>query len=384
MGHGGTLDPMATGVLIIGVGAGTKRLSDFLSCTKTYDTTVLFGKSSDTYDIAGKTVAEAPYKHITRGLVEEKLGLFRGKIKQVPPIYSALKVDGMKAYEYARSGKELPRELQSREMEVTQCELLDFFDGGKHDFRWPADEADDEEKVARKLLEEPEESSTAKTKGSESLQTDISSEVKTQDADGKVLPDASIQHEPNIRKAAYSNRLSSEAKAALHTHDIPELSSAPSPAPAARIRLTVSSGFYVRSFAHDLGRAVGSMGMMASLVRSRQEDFSCITDDTGAIQALTYDELEQGEAVWGPRVESMLEEWTKKHPVALDRQQRERTGYQNREDFKGLPPKRRGGDGFHGRDRFSGDRRRYDSGPRGGRDSGDKRRRNSSSPERVP
>ena len=381
MGHGGTLDPMATGVLIIGVGAGTKRLSDFLSCTKTYDTTVLFGKSSDTYDIAGKNVAEAPYEHITRGLVEEKLGLFRGKIQQVPPIYSALKIDGMKAYEYARSGKELPRDLQSREMEVTQCELLDFFDGGKHDFRWPAVEADEEEKVARKSLEEPEEAAAADTKGGELLRTDVKSEVKTEAADEQVLSDATRQHVPSIQSAAYNNRLSPEAKAALHTHTIPTLSSAPSPAPAARIRLTVSSGFYVRSFAHDLGRAVGSMGMMASLVRSRQADFSCITDDTNATQALTYAELEQGEAVWGPRVEAMLEEWTKKHPVALDRQQKERTGYQERKDLKGLPPQRRGGDGFHGRDRFSGDRRRYDAGPRGGRDLGDKRRRNSSSPE---
>lgn len=71
------MDPMATGVLIIGVGAGTKKLPDFLLCKKTYDTTVLFGKSSDTYDIAGKNVAEAPYDQITRELVEQKLEQFR-------------------------------------------------------------------------------------------------------------------------------------------------------------------------------------------------------------------------------------------------------------------------------------------------------------------
>jgi tRNA pseudouridine55 synthase len=380
MGHGGTLDPMATGVLIIGVGAGTKRLADFLLCKKTYDTTVLFGKSSDTYDIAGKNVAEAPYQHITREFVEEKLRQFRGKIKQVPPIYSALKIDGMKAYEYARSGKELPRELESREMEVTECELLEFHEGGDHDFRWPAAEAGEEEKkAAKKFLGEPEEPVSTKTEDRVPISPDtkLSSDVKKGDADEhdpSALPEPPA---PIVRKAAFNNRLSPQAKAALHTHHIPILSSKPSPAPAARIRLTVSSGFYVRSFAHDLGRAVGSMGMMASLVRSRQADFSCEPDETDAIQTLTYGELEEGEAIWGPRVESMLEDWTKKQA-----RQRER------EDLSGFTPRRNEGAGYYERNRDAGqrregrgDRRRHDSGSRGGRDFGDKRRRNSSSPE---
>lgn len=60
MGHGGTLDPMATGVLIVGIGRGTKHLGDMLGCIKTYETIVLFGKGTDTYDVAGKIVSEAP------------------------------------------------------------------------------------------------------------------------------------------------------------------------------------------------------------------------------------------------------------------------------------------------------------------------------------
>lgn len=382
---------MATGVLIIGVGAGTKKLPDFLLCKKTYDTTVLFGKSSDTYDIAGKNVAEAPYDQITRELVEQKLEQFRGKIKQVPPIYSALKINGMKAYEYARSGKELPRELESREMEVTECELLDFYEGGDHDFRWPADEAGDEEKkVARKFLGEPEQPTTVQEqdKNTGLPDTEVSSEARAEDVVVPEPSDLAEEREPSIRKVSYDNRLSPESKAALHTHSIPMLSSTTCPAPAARIRLTVSSGFYVRSFAHDLGRAVGSMGMMASLVRSRQADFSCAAGETDATQTLTYGELEMGEKVWGPRVESMLQDWAKKHPATLEEQQKEQARQREREGLRGFTPKKRGGDGYYDRDRNTGprreggdDRRRHGSDRRGEREFGDKRRRNSSSPE---
>lgn len=387
MGHGGTLDPMATGVLIIGVGAGTKRLPDFLLCKKTYETTVLFGKSSDTYDIAGKNVAEAPYTHITRELIEQQLAQFRGKIKQVPPIYSALKINGMKAYEYARSGQELPRELESRDMEVTECELLDFYEGGEHDFRWPADEAGEEEKeVARRLLSQSKEPVQEEPTPDEEKRGN--SETKDQELD---VP-ASESSSPTIRKASSNNRLSPEAKAALHTHDIPELSSTPCPAPAARISLTVSSGFYVRSFAHDLGRAVGSMGMMASLVRSKQAEFTCNAGETDAMKALTYEELDAGEQVWGPRVESMIEEWTKMHPPSLEEQQKERVRQREREKeregSRDFTPNRRGGGGYQDRSRRDGgyQDRRLRGGGRGydrdfDRDRGEKRRRNSSSPE---
>ena len=87
-------------------------------------------------------------------LVEEKLSSFTGKIKQAPPIYSAIKVNGMKAYDYARSGKELPRELAPREMEVIKCKMLKWHEGGTHEYRWPAQEApEDEKEAARKLIQ---------------------------------------------------------------------------------------------------------------------------------------------------------------------------------------------------------------------------------------
>ena len=296
MGHGGTLDPLATGVLIAGIGRGTKSLSDFLFCKKTYETVVLFGKNTDTYDIMGKVVAEAPTHHITRDLVEGELIKFQGKMKQIPPIYSAIKIEGMKLYDYARSGKELPRQLESREIEISECTLLDFYASGEHEFKWPAEQATEEEKaLAQKLIAGAE--STKKSFGEDNEYPRPSAPAK--------------EKKMNFREL---NEVPRDRKAALHTHDIPTLEKLPADAPAARIRLTVSSGFYVRSFAYDLGTACGSYGTMASLVRSEQAQFTTIDPaPEGSTLALTYEDLES-EDFWGPKMATVLEEWMETHP----------------------------------------------------------------------
>lgn len=384
MGHGGTLDPLATGVLIIGVGNGTRQLQNFLTCTKTYDTVVLFGKSTDTYDVAGKVVASAPYEHVTRELVEENLSKFRGKISQVPPIYSAIKIQGMKAYDYARSGKELPREIAAREMEVTECKMVDWYEGRKHEYRWPAEEASAEQKeVANKFMEAgtgstPTEQSSAgqKRKASpvDEPGVDVSPDVK------RFKPeDAAPEIERN------ESTLAGEPEAAsLHTHVPPPSSTLPSPAPAAAISLTVSSGFYVRSFAHDLGLGCNSLGIMASLVRSRQGTFTLDADS-----ALTYADLEAGEESWGPKVSGMLERWTADNPPEAekersddrDRPSRGRGGWQSKQREKGFSAKRGfgSGSGFSSGSGGGG----YKSWNDGGNDRPDRRRerRNTSSGE---
>jgi len=152
LGHGGTLDPLATGVLIVGIGKGTKELNRFLHCTKSYECVVLFGAATDTYDCLGKVVARKGFKHITRKLVEEKLEGFRGKYMQKPPIYSAKSVHGKRLYEYAREGKEVPVKIEECSVEVTKLEMVEWMDGGSHDYRWPETEAGKEEvAVAEKL-----------------------------------------------------------------------------------------------------------------------------------------------------------------------------------------------------------------------------------------
>lgn len=373
MGHGGTLDPLATGVLIVGIGRGTKHLNNFLGCTKTYETVVLFGKSSDTYDIAGRIVADAPSTHVTKSLVEEKMAHFRGNIKQVPPIYSALKIQGIKAYEYARSGREMPRELESRDMVVEECSLLKWYDVGQHNFRWPAEEATREDKItAQKLMngaETTKEALTAENTDDHDSRTVIgpgNEQIKKPDPTEEQT-NVSKNPTEQVSNQSELNSMAPADKAALHTHHLPEQSDMPADAPAARIRLTVSSGFYVRSFAHDLGIACNSFAMMAELLRSRQGDFTCTQPpDERLIPCLTYLDLEQGEEVWGPKVTDVLEKWLSVHPEISNEERRDdrdnRDGRYRYSSTRGRPGSKRKWNG-HDRDRRNEYTRRNSSSP---------------------
>ncbi|KAF2859999.1 pseudouridine synthase [Piedraia hortae CBS 480.64] len=271
MGHGGTLDPEATGVLILGVGSGTKLLGSFLNCTKSYETVVLFGAATDTYDCWGRIVGQKQYEQITRDRVEDALKQYRGKIMQKPPIYSALHVRGKRLYEYAREGLKVPIEIQPRPVEVHELEIVDWYEGGSHAWRWPAEREEDAEESAekkRRRLSSSVEPNQDKATGSAET-----GELET------------VQSEGNLPKAP---------------------SITPCPAPAVRLRMTVSSGFYVRSLCHDLGQAVDSLACMVSLVRTRQGDFQL------GRNVLSYDDLCQDEDIWGKQVEGMLRAWNEK------------------------------------------------------------------------
>ncbi len=123
VGHAGTLDPMATGVLVICIGAAT-RLSEYVMASpKYYTATVRLGIETDTYDAEGQIIASAPVKHLTREAVERALAAFQGEQGQVPPMYSAIKQGGQKLYELARKGQIVEREARRIRMEVR---LLDF------------------------------------------------------------------------------------------------------------------------------------------------------------------------------------------------------------------------------------------------------------------
>ena len=123
IGHGGTLDPMATGVLPVFVGRATRGVEFFEHAEKTYETVIRLGLMTDTEDTTG-TVLEEREVHISETEFAEILTQFRGKIKQIPPMYSALKVNGQKLCDLARKGKEVER--QPREIEIFQLDLLEF------------------------------------------------------------------------------------------------------------------------------------------------------------------------------------------------------------------------------------------------------------------
>jgi tRNA pseudouridine55 synthase len=124
VGHAGTLDPLATGVLIVCTGRATKNIETFQYQTKEYVATLFLGSTTPSFDLETEVDKEFPTNHITRELVEERLQKFIGTIEQIPPVYSAVKVEGKRAYEYARNGVEV--ELVPKTLVIDELEILSF------------------------------------------------------------------------------------------------------------------------------------------------------------------------------------------------------------------------------------------------------------------
>lgn len=122
IGHTGTLDPFAEGVLPICTGKST-RLIEYLNDDKAYIGTIQLGSSTTTYDIEGESV-KTSNKSVTKSEIESELKNFRGEIEQLPPIYSAIKVNGKKLYEYARKGEEVT--VEPRKVNIQKCEILNY------------------------------------------------------------------------------------------------------------------------------------------------------------------------------------------------------------------------------------------------------------------
>ena len=123
IGHGGTLDPMATGVLPVFVGRATRGVEFFEHAEKTYEAKLRLGIATDTEDITGTVLEEKPVQ-VTQEQLETVLENFRGEIRQIPPMYSALKIGGQKLCDLARKGKEVER--QSRTITIYELTLLSF------------------------------------------------------------------------------------------------------------------------------------------------------------------------------------------------------------------------------------------------------------------
>ena len=127
IGHGGTLDPFAAGVLVVGIGReSTKRLGEFTNAYKVYEATLRLGLATDTLDVEGKRTEQKSVPHINEAKVLSVFSLFMGTIKQVPPMYSAKKVNGKKLYELARKNITIEREAVT--VKIKELLLLSFFD----------------------------------------------------------------------------------------------------------------------------------------------------------------------------------------------------------------------------------------------------------------
>ena len=123
-GHAGTLDPFAEGVLVLGTGPDTKKLTDITTASKIYRAELTLGKATDTQDRDGKIIAEAPVPELTRETIDAVLASFVGTQEQIPPMYSAKKVNGQRLYKLARKNKTVERDPVT--ITIDQISLLDY------------------------------------------------------------------------------------------------------------------------------------------------------------------------------------------------------------------------------------------------------------------
>jgi len=133
VGHGGTLDPLATGLLVVGVGNGCKGLQSYSSGSKRYLARAQLGMETETQDSTGATLVTSPFDHVTLESLEKAAVPLRGDIMQRPPIYSALKKNGVRSYELARAGKIEEKDMEERPVTVHSL-LIESFDAASGEF----------------------------------------------------------------------------------------------------------------------------------------------------------------------------------------------------------------------------------------------------------
>ncbi|WOE76487.1 tRNA pseudouridine(55) synthase TruB [Alterisphingorhabdus coralli] len=225
VGHGGTLDPLATGVLPIALGEATKLSGRMLDAAKMYDFTICFGTETDTLDAEGAVVAESDVRP-TLADVEAVLQRFTGPIEQVPPTYSALKVDGQRAYDRARAGEQV--QMKARAVTIHALTPLPF-------------------------------------------------------RGGELAGEVGSKHPPGVSKSSWEDdlpnstgQLGGGVPQALHPIDSPHPNPSPEGEGLNEITLTahVSKGTYIRSLARDIARAVNTVGHVTMLRRTKAGPFT--------------------------------------------------------------------------------------------------------------
>ena len=257
IGHAGTLDPLATGVLLVCIGNACKRAQELQDHPKEYIARIRFGATTPSYDLEKEVDRRFPYEHITEASVRAALLQFLGEQEQVAPLFSAKSVDGVRAYELARklyrSGRfsELDsaalETLQRNKIDISELELLEFVPGG----------TDSPESVATL--------GHVRGRGPEQAQSAGAWEGSRSDDSGESVP-------PGISATSPSARINVADTSALGL-------------PEAVIRIGCSKGTYIRAFARDLGEALGSGAHLGGLIRTCSGSFR-IEDALSLDQAL--------------------------------------------------------------------------------------------------
>lgn len=271
MGHGGTLDPLASGVLVIGVGSGTKKLGDYTNGSiKKYECVGLLGGSTTSGDSEGELLLKTEVDHINRDLIDKTKERMIGTIDQTPPIFSALKMDGKRLYEYAREGLPLPRQIKTREVKIYDLEVKDDTLSNDHDYIFLKSEVDENGKTLAEQL--------ANNPTLNDHEVPFSREWKTKNPNDKELPLPMRLVKDN--KAYEDNGYR---------------------APLLHFDASVSSGTYIRSLLSDMGRCIGSSAYMVKLIRLKQAEWELQKNVFEMDDFIKYEE-----EIWAPVLEKVL------------------------------------------------------------------------------
>ena len=262
VGHAGTLDPLATGVLLVCIGKATKLAEELQSHDKEYVAGVTFGATTPSYDLEKEIDRFFPHEHITADAVSAALPAFIGEQDQVAPLFSAKSVDGVRAYELARKlhaeGKTLDEAAQElirvAKINITELELVEYFSN---------DVASDDPRDVPPALTHP------------------------LAVGGKMSSPAITVTEISKQDRSDTTNEKSNASSRINVTDNSELG-----LPRAVVRMACSKGTYVRAFARDLGEALGSGAHLDSLQRSRSGIFrveNALTVEQ-AVKALSHEQ----------------------------------------------------------------------------------------------
>ncbi len=244
VGHAGTLDPLATGVLLVCIGNACKRAQELQDHDKEYIARIRFGATTPSYDLEKEVDRRFPYEHITADAVRAALPAFLGEQEQVAPLFSAKSVDGVRAYELARklykAGNTAAIDAAALEtlhrsrITISELELLDFTEDGIG-------------------VSEPM-ATLGRVRGRGPEPCEARCEWEGSRSDGSDTPMPSSNNSASSR---------------IHVADTAGLG-----LPEATIRIACSKGTYIRAFARDLGEALGSGAHLSGLIRSRSGEFT--------------------------------------------------------------------------------------------------------------
>lgn len=244
VGHAGTLDPLASGVMIICTGKATKQIDQLQAGTKEYIATLRLGSTTPSFDAEHPVDATFPTSHITREAVMEALEKFKGSIWQVPPVYSACKVEGRRAFDYVRQGEEV--ELKAKELVIDEIELLDLHLPAQGIVSPKAEQLLSNVRNGIDIKEYGRRKQSIEDLGLVPFGKQGSSEEK----------EMSVDAEAPVPETAGSEELSAEKVSYL------------------TIRVVCSKGTYIRALARDIGQALQSGAYLIGLRRTRVGDFS--------------------------------------------------------------------------------------------------------------